>query len=239
LPGLDDGPATLEDAMALALACVSTGVTEVFVTPHVFPGQWNNRRSSIAPEFARFEFALKRLNVPLVIHPAGEVRLNDDIFPLLDAGELPFLGLCQGFHTMLLELPDAQVPVGADRMVRYLLDHKIRPLIVHPERNKGVMEKPDRLRGLIEMGCCLQLTAGSLLGDFGPAALRTAQTLIDVGWVDVVASDCHNLRARAPRMDAARAALVRAYGHDEAQELTLYGPARLAGLTRHRRAVAA
>lgn len=230
LPGIDDGPATLEEAVTLAHACVATGVTDVFVTPHVFPGQWNNRRSTIAPEFERFEFALKRLGIPLQLHAAGEVRLNDDIFGLLADGELPFLGRYQGFHTMLLELPDAQVPVGADRMVRYLLDHKVRPVIVHPERNKGVMDKPDRLRGFIEMGCVLQLTAGSVVGEFGAAALRTSQTLIDEGWVDVVASDCHNLRGRAPRMDAARAALVRAYGEDTADDLTRRAPARLAGL---------
>ena len=230
LPGIDDGPATLEDAVALARACVATGVTDAFVTPHVFPGQWNNLRSSIAGEYEKFRFALERLGIPLTLHAAGEVRLGDDIFALLAEGELPFLGSYQGFQTMLLELPDGQVPVGADRMVRFLLDRKVRPVIVHPERNKGVMERPERMRPFVEMGCVLQLTAASVVGEFGAAALRTSQTLIDEGWVDVVASDCHNLRGRAPRMDAARAALARAYGDDTADDLTRRTPARLTGL---------
>lgn len=232
LPGIDDGPATLEDAVALAGACVASGVTELFVTPHVFPGQWNNTRSTIVAEYQRFDFAIKKLGLPLTLHMAGEVRLSDDIFALLGEGELPFLGSYQGFNSMLLELPDSQVPVGAERMVRYLLDHKVRPIIVHPERNKGVMDKPERMRSFVEMGCVLQLTAGSVVGEFGGAALRTAQKLIDEGWVDVVASDAHNLRGRAPRMDAARTALTKAYGAEMADELTLHGPARFAGLPR-------
>lgn len=230
LPGIDDGPATLEDALALASACMATGVTQLFVTPHVFPGQWNNTRSTIVADFKRFELAIKQLGLPLLLHMAGEVRLSDDIFALLGEGELPFLGSYQGFNSMLLELPDSQVPVGAERMARYLLDHKVRPIIVHPERNKGVMDKPERMRGFVEMGCVLQLTAGSMLGEFGGAALRTAQTLLDEGWVDVVASDAHNLRGRPPRMDAARAALLKAYGAEMADDLTLHGPARFAGL---------
>lgn len=232
LPGIDDGPPTLEDAVALAHACVKTGVTELFVTPHVFPGQWNNTRSSIVKEYERFDFALKRLKLPLTLHMAGEVRYGDDIFALMGEGELPYLGSYQGFHSMLLELPDGQVPVGAERMVRYLLDHKVRPVIVHPERNKAVMEKHERMRSFVEMGCVLQLTAASVIGEFGGAALRTCQKLLDEGWVDIVASDAHNLRGRAPRMDAAHAALTKAYGQDFADELTLHGPARYSGLPR-------
>jgi protein-tyrosine phosphatase len=232
LPGIDDGPATLEDAVALARACAATGVSELFVTPHVFPGQWNNTRSTIVKEYEQFALALHKLNVPLTLHMAGEVRLNDGIFALLGEGELPYLGSYQGFHSMLLELPDAQVPVGAERMVRYLLDHKIRPVIVHPERNKGVMDKPERIRSFVEMGCVLQLTAGSVVGEFGAAAQRTCQTLIGEGWVDIVASDAHNLRGRAPRMDAAHAALAKAYGPEFADELTTHGPARYTGLPR-------
>ncbi len=230
LPGIDDGPATLEEAVALAHACAATGVTELFVTPHVFPGLWNNTRTSIVAEYERFVLALERSGLPLRLHMAGEVRLTDDIFALLGEGELPYLGSYQGFNSMLLEFPDGQVPVGAERMVRFLLDHKVRPVIVHPERNKAVMEKPDRMRSFVEMGCVLQLTAASVLGEFGGAALRTCQTLIDAGLVDLVASDTHNLRGRAPRMGAARAALTQVWGAEFADELTLHAPARYAGL---------
>jgi tyrosine-protein phosphatase YwqE len=40
---------------------VADGVTQVVCTPHVFPGRFENRRSSIAEDFQRFaELVLKR-----------------------------------------------------------------------------------------------------------------------------------------------------------------------------------
>ena len=46
LPGIDDGPPNLEAALALAQALVADGITHVIATPHVFPGRFENRRSS-------------------------------------------------------------------------------------------------------------------------------------------------------------------------------------------------
>lgn len=230
LPGIDDGAQTLEDALALARACVATGVTHVFATPHVYPGRWENRRSTIVGQFELFKRALAVFRVPLVLGMAGEVRLNADVLELLNEGELPFLGECDGLKTMLLELPDGSIPIGADRLVRHLVDHRIRPLIVHPERNKAVMDDPERIRPFVEMGCSLQLTAASVIGEFGPGALRASKRLLDERWATVIASDAHNLRGRPPRMDAARERIAQHYSEDFADELTRRAPARLAGL---------
>jgi protein-tyrosine phosphatase len=230
LPGIDDGPPDIDAALALARAQVKDGVRVAFATPHVYPGQWSNTRSSILVAYASFEYALQRMGIPLRLCVAGEVRLNADIMDLHQQDELPFLGLCEGMHTMLLEMPDGSIPVGSDRLVRYLLDNRIRPVLVHPERNKAVMEKPERLRPFVDMGCFVQLTAASVIGEFGSSAQRTAQTLIDNEWVDLVASDTHNLKGRAPRMGAARKALASTYGEAFANQLTWLGPAHIAGL---------
>ena len=230
LPGIDDGAPTLEDALALARACAATGVTHLFATPHVYPGRWENRRSTIRTQYELFKRALAVFHVPLVLGMAGEVRLNADVLELLSEDELPFLGECDGLRTMLLELPDGSIPVGADRLVRHLVDNRIRPLIVHPERNKAVMDDHERIRPFVEMGCCLQLTAASVIGEFGSGAFRASEKLLEERWATVVASDAHNLRGRAPRMDAARDYLAEHYGDDLADELTRRAPARLAGL---------
>jgi len=230
IPGIDDGPADIDAALELVRAQAKDGVTVAFATPHVYPGQWDNTRSSITAVFATFQYALERLNIPLQLRMAGEVRLNADIMDLHQADELPYLGLCEGMHTMLLEMPDAIIPVGSDKLVRYLLDNNIRPVLVHPERNKAVMEKPDRLRPFIEMGCFVQLTAASVIGEFGSSALRTAQTLLDNEWVDIIASDAHNLKGRAPRMGAARQALAGSFGQGFADQLTWHTPAHIAGI---------
>ena len=227
LPGIDDGPPTVEAAMALACALVEDGVTQVVCTPHVFPGRFENRRSSIADDFLRFSALIEDAGLQLELLWAGEVRLTPEVLDLLRLQELPLLGQVGSTKTMLLELPDGQVPLGAEQFVRRLMTAGIRPVVAHPERNRMVMDHPERIRSLVDEGCALQLTAGSLLGDFGQRAQATAQALLDAGWVQAVASDAHNLSGRRPRMKPAAQWLTRHYGAEAARQLTVGGPASL------------
>lgn len=227
LPGIDDGPETIEDALALAKAIVADGVRHAVLTPHVYPGRWNNTRTSLQQQFELFQASLLRLGIPLSVSLGGEVRLNDGVLDLLAQDEIPTLGTYQGLKTMLLELPDATIPLGSDKLARYLIDKGYCPIIVHPERNKAVMEKPERLRPFVDMGCQIQVTAGSVLGEFGRNALTTAQALFDRDWVNLLASDCHNLRGRAPRMAAARAWAAAQLGERKAWSLCFSQPAKL------------
>jgi protein-tyrosine phosphatase len=227
LPGLDDGPPAVQEALALAQALVDDGVHSVVCTPHVFPGRYENWRSSIQDEHARFSSLLHQSGIPLTLLWGGEVRLTPEVLDLLARDELPFLGEVGGYRTMLLEMPDGQVPLGALNFVRHLLAARVRPVIVHPERNRGVMERPERLRPLIDEGCYVQVTAGSLVGQFGSRAQGVAIDLVERCWVQAVASDAHNLSGRRPRMRDASDWLIKHHGAAVARELTVLGPAGL------------
>lgn len=229
LPGVDDGPPTLQAALELARACVNDGITHVVMTPHVFPGRYDNRRSGIEAAATRFEAALQAAGIALSVGWAGEVRLTPESLDLLAEHELPFLGSVAGRRTMLLEMPDGQIPLGSDRFVKACLKASVRPVLVHPERNRAVMELPQRLQPFVEMGCFVQVTAGSLVGQFGERARQTARRLLDWGWVHAVASDAHNLGGRAPRMREAAQWLTEYAGAQRARELTVLGPAGLCG----------
>ena len=230
LPGIDDGPPTLEESLALARACVADGIRHVVATPHVFPGRYDNRRGGIEAEAARFRKALEVFRIPLALSVAGEVRLMPEVVELLARDEIPFLCERDGYRLMLLELPDHQIPLGAEAFVGRLLAARVRPVIVHPERNKAVMAKPERVRGFVDLGCEVQVTAGSVIGLFGERVAQAAHALIGEGWVSAIANDAHNLRGRRPCMSPAREALAARYGERLATRLTLEGPARLAGV---------
>lgn len=229
LPGIDDGPPTLDAALELARALVADGVTHVVCTPHVFPGRFENRRSSIEEEFNAFQQTLAAENLPLQLDWAGEVRLSPEALDLLARGEVPLLGQRHGGRHVLLELPDGQIPLGTDRFVGLLLAKGLQPVIAHPERNRAVMDNPQRLAPFMTLGCQVQATAGSLVGQFGSKAQAAAQALLDAGWVHAVASDAHNLGGRRPRMADARAWLNQHYGAEAASRLTHEGPLRLCG----------
>ena len=204
LPGVDDGSRTMEDALELARAAVANGIHTSVLTPHIYPGVFDNQRSSLLPVFAEYRQALWEAGIPLDVRLGGEVHLHPDVFDMFARGELPMIGGLNGKKMMLLEFPDGAIPHGSDVACRMFADQGVHWLIAHPERNKAVMRNPDIIKPFVDMGCMLQLTAASVVGAFGRSAGQTAHTLLTRGLAHVVASDAHNLAHRPPRMGKAR-----------------------------------
>lgn len=219
LPGIDDGPATPAEALALCRIAVADGITHAIVTPHIHPGRWPNTKNSIARDCARLQRALRKRDIPLQVGFAAEVRLTDQIMTQVEANEIPFYGEVGGYQVMLLEFPHGHIIPGSDKLVQWLLARKIRPLIAHPERNKQVMKDPAQLTPFIEAGCWLQLTAGAVIGGFGERAREVARLLLEDDVVQVIASDGHNANARPPRLRKAFDSISHDYGEARARRL--------------------
>jgi protein-tyrosine phosphatase len=219
LPGIDDGPARLEEALEMARIAVANGITEAYVTPHLHPGRWENDLPKITAAVEAYRAAVAQAGIPLEIGYAAEVRLDYEILPLIEANRVPFLGTLDGFRVMLLEFPHSHVPVGADKFVAWLLAHKIRPMIAHPERNKDLMRDPAKLEPFVREGCLLQLTADAVAGEFGEDCARRAHEFLERGWVTILASDAHDTTDRPPRMAAGRDAAAKIVGAEAAQRL--------------------
>ena len=63
LPGVDDGARTMEDALTLAEAAVANGVKASVLTPHVYPGVFDNRLSTLRPVYGN---TVMRSRVPVL-----------------------------------------------------------------------------------------------------------------------------------------------------------------------------
>lgn len=198
LPGIDDGAVDLADAIALAKVAVDSGTTHLVCTPHMHPGRYENTAEGISLECAAFRGALVAAGVALQVAAAAEVRFDMEIMAWHAAGKLPFVGEWEGRKVLLLEFPHGDIPFAAERLTGWLLQNDVVPLIAHPERNKGVMRQPSRLKSFIDQGCLLQVTAGSLAGNFGGRAQELAREMLEANVVTVLASDAHNLRHRPP-----------------------------------------
>jgi protein-tyrosine phosphatase len=212
LPGLDDGPVDLEASVALALAAVAAGTRVLAATSHV-----NRSYGVTAADLAAARRAvirrLARERIPLEVVQGAEVsmgRLAD-----LDDADLRAMTLGDG-PCVLLECPfspaaDAMAPVVAG-----LLRRRTQVLLAHPERSPSIQRDPDLLGRLVSSGAMAQVTAGSLAGDFGDAARRSAFALVEAGFVHVLASDAHDHRHRPPGMGPGVEALRERYGDVEA-----------------------
>ena len=203
LPGLDDGPETLDRAVAMARAAVAAGTTRLATTSHI------NRGFGLTP--ADLQAAGAALNAQLTKHgialellAGGEISPNR--LPELDDATLHHLTLGGGPY-VLLECPFAPVDNRMDAMVADLQDRGFHVLLAHPERSPTFQRDPARLARLTERSALAQVTTGSFKGDFGEVPRRAALAMLDGGIVHVLASDAHDAVHRPPGLRAAASAI--------------------------------
>jgi protein-tyrosine phosphatase len=90
-------------------------------------------------------------------------------------------------------------------------------VIAHPERNPIIQNDPDQLLEYVRSGCMVQVTAGSLTGQWGPASKKTGLTLFRRGLAHIIASDAHSPNSRPPVMSEARKLVEEAFGEEVAR----------------------
>ena len=228
LPGIDDGAPDLEASLALARVAVRDGITHLVCTPHIHPGRYDNTPASIQAARDIFVSALQAENIALQVSAAAEVRFGMELMLGIGQGQIPFLGEWQGKKVLLLEFPHGEVPFGAERLTAWLLQRNIVPMIAHPERNKGIMRNPAKLKPFIQQGCLLQVTASSVAGRFGPAAEEIAHALLEQGVVTILATDAHNLEYRPPILSEGFAHAAQLIGESQAELLVRQRPWQIA-----------
>ena len=229
LPGIDDGPEDLATALRLARHAVAAGIRTSVVTPHMHPGRYANRSANIRAAAANFQQSLDAAGIALKVLCSAEVRLDHEILSWVGEEQIPYLGHWQGERVMLLEFPHSHVPVGADKLVAWLLKQGIRPMIAHPERNKDILRSIDKLLPFVRLGCLLQVTAGAVAGSFGEYAQARAVDLLSRGWVTILASDAHNMEARPPELEPGRVAAAKIVGEEESWKMVRDRPAEIIG----------
>jgi protein-tyrosine phosphatase len=211
LPGVDDGPARLDESLDLVRALAAEGISTVCATPHVQPHPYPTTVAQRDDALARLREAVARAGVEMEIVAGGEVDLeyaatwNDD--------ELrPWL---LGERTLLLEFPWTGVwPMALAPTCVELVRRGYLPVVAHPERIRAVQAAPGRLDELVEIGAVVQVTAGSLTGSFGRTARDTAIELFRRERAHLVASDAHDRVGRGAVHRAAHAVLSSAAGEE-------------------------
>lgn len=194
LPGVDDGPPTLDDALDLARAATAAGTREIVATPHVNHDRFIAPRD-IAPAVAALGEHVAAAGIDVAIRPGAEIALSR-VFDL-DEDDLRLLRLGGGPY-LLLESPFASVAGSFDSIILDVQSRGHGVLLAHPERCPAFQRDPSRLAALVAGGVLVQVTAGALSGDFGRRVREFALQLLADDMVHVVASDAHDARRRPP-----------------------------------------
>ncbi|MCP1493979.1 protein-tyrosine phosphatase [Peribacillus frigoritolerans] len=210
IPGVDDGAADLNESLNMAKKAVEAGITHLFATPHHLNEKYVNVKSDIIDRAGRLNESLQQENIPLTIHLGQEVRIHRDIFTSLEKKEI--LTLDNNGTYLLLELPSRKVPTYTQEVIYELLLKGITPIIVHPERNKELIENHKLLFELVQEGALTQLTSGSIIGQFGKNIKSFSKKIIEHNLAHFISTDAHNIDTRGFTLQQAYETITKAYG---------------------------
>lgn len=194
LAGIDDGPRTIEESLALARAAGAAGTRTLVATPHV-SWEFRNQAQTIERMVEELNRVLRREAVAVDVRPGAEIAMTRlaDLAPT----ELSRLTLGNG-RWLLVEPPFTLVAAGLDMLIADLQRQGYRVLLAHPERCPAFHADRSMLERLVDSGVLGSLTAGSLDGKFGAPVQRFSLELLSAGLVHNVASDAHDDSNRPP-----------------------------------------
>jgi protein-tyrosine phosphatase len=225
LPNLDDGPASVEEAVALCRMLVKDKVSTVVATPHQLGCFEGYTTADMIRRITRLlGEELARRGIDLTVLAGAEVRVDERIDELLAGGEI--LTLADAGRHLLLELP-SDILIDIEPLLAQLARRGVQPILAHPERIPPLLRHPEVLRRWRACGIGLQVTAASLRGQWGRHAKRMAWRLITEGGAVMVATDAHDHGPGLPGMTAAFQTVADACGCDLARLVCLDNPMRV------------
>lgn len=217
LPGIDDGAADSGTAAAMLRHAAADGIETVVVTPHALGSfskakdldDLRRRRETHWPELQRQAGKIKLVT-------GAEVYFTSELLPILKEHR-DLLTINNGSY-FILEFPGDYIYAHSKDFIYKVLNEGFIPIISHAERNSEIQRSMAILRELVKAGALCQINGGSLRGDFGNAARRSAYELLQANLVHVIASDAHDLERRKPELAYVPALLPQL----EAEKIGLY-----------------
>jgi len=189
LPGLDDGPACMEESVALARAAAEEGTTTIVATPHV-RGDFVTDIDAVVHGTRELEVTLRALGLDIAVLRGAE--LGHDMVGCLGQHELDLIA--QGppeARWLLVETPFEGIHEAFHAATAELRERGFGVVVAHPERSADAESGSEGLRRELARGAAAQVNAMSLAGGHGPEACAAGLALVREGLVEIVGSDAH------------------------------------------------
>ena len=161
LPGIDDGPKTIDEAVQMGEIAAKLGTDVLVATPHKKDVLELHSVKKIVQltETLNNLFANNEIKIKLFLGMENHMSLN------LAEDYLNGLALTiNKSRYMLLEMPFYGSPNYVFSVISKLIELGITPILAHPERIEMFQLDLKSLDELIEMVLLTQITAGSLIG---------------------------------------------------------------------------
>lgn len=192
VPGVDDGARDLAEAVRAVEKLAAEGIRHVLTTPHLDasvitrPDLFERQQAEVEEAWFQVVDACMDREPRVSFHLGREILLDAASPELSD----PRVRLNGGPY-VLVEFPRLNLPAGSEDVLGYIMGLGYRPIVAHVER---YLYQGDPVRIWEEWrhsGAALQVNAASFVGRYGASARQLAWQAIEMGWIDLAASDYH------------------------------------------------
>lgn len=219
--GVDDGPKTIEDSLALIEESYKQGVRKIIATSHRRKGMFETPEEKIRANFDVLKNKVDNLYTDLEIYYGGELYFTLDILKKLEDKVFPTLA---NSRYVLLEFSSIVRYKEIFSAVDSVILLGLKPIIAHIERYTCLENNKEYVKELIHKGALMQVNAASVLK---PKLFRDKQKIykkrtkyfLENNLVHFVATDMHNLDNRKPHLKEAFDFVSSKYGSEIAKEL--------------------
>jgi protein-tyrosine phosphatase len=214
LPDWDDGARDWVEMYKMAKVALKDGVTKIVLTPHIF----RLTKHGDNPELLSAMFDLfkeKAARFEITFYRGAEVFIHPEIIENIRKLQL----FIEGTDYVFVEFPADHVVSGVRDLFYKMMLEGLIPIISHPERNAVFAARPELLFDLINMGALAQVTAKSILGDFGAETRDVAKVFLENNLVHVIASDAHDSEKRPPLLSEAVEKATKIVGKEKAEAM--------------------
>ena len=221
LHGVDDGSESYEMSVRMLKRAAADGVTAIILTPHNKPGHRHRHYSEMTSKVEELRKAMAEEKIPIALYMGSEVYYRSGI---LEEIKRDRAGTLAGSRYVLVEFNPLEDYNYIRNGIYSLLMDGYYPVLAHVERYQNVCAGRHGIEDLIEMGCYMQVNAGSITGKFGMKTKGNARNLLKRGQVHFVATDAHDLGKRPPCLSECADFIRRKYGEDYSRKLFCDNP---------------
>lgn len=216
LPGVDDGSDSMETSLKMLRMADEDGISQIILTPHNKPWHRNTDHTGMREKVDQLQERLHREGLGIKLYTGGELYYRSGLIEELDQGTAETLA---DSRYVLVEFDPMADYDYIRNGVYTLLMGGYYPIAAHVERYKNVCCKISRIIELIEMGCLMQVNAGSVMGQYGAGVKRLTKKMLKQNMIHFVATDAHDTERRSPGLSGCAEYIGRKYGEDSRRRL--------------------
>ncbi len=219
LPGVDDGPADIQESVQMLSEMASQGMLGLCATPH-FSLNAPLSREYLINAYQRLSSLINRDFPQMRLYLGEELYYSPGIVDALKRKEA--LTLNESRYALVEFHPSEAFETVYDGLQHFVRNGYI-PILAHVERLDCLWKRQGRMDALKKLCIPFQMNTSSIARGMNPS-VRYCRRLIADGYIDLLGSDAHGTDRRPPDYEEGAIWIEKHFGRECLNRLAVENP---------------